>query len=988
MTGRAKRCAAWVLLGAAASPPLWAKDDPIEFARRLARRRYFDLAQEMVNQVEKDTRLSAAEKEAIPFARAEVLLEQAQAETDLKKARDTIDASVKLLKDFIRDHAKHPLAQEAQINIGVLQNQKAKRLSLALRVADDAARREELLRDARQTYGEVETYYRDLLNVYKAKDLENPENGYPYMDAIIEMTRTQLEHARLTGLDGDERNRILNDALKTLTEFLFEWGQTGKAFEAMWIAGQCYGDLGTVDRAESYLLQASVGLFKKLKDAGKEQDDYYLGIIRGATLSLAQLFTRIGKQKEAIAAIDEAFARDKGLERDPLGPEFKLEKAEALFTSGNAVQAKALNAAVLKSDPDGYWGYRARQQSKRWVSNPKAKISPEDLMNAAEASLDKDQWVPAIQSLRRCIELSVSPDEKKKFAVSASYKIGHCWLKLGRSYEAACAFETVYTQYPESEFAPKACIEAIRCYANEFNVSGDKRDEDAKDRVTAVMLQKWRDRPEARNLALVRADKIEKDARDADRQANRAEKPDEKAKFSKQAADLFHQAADLYLQVPADAEAYETSLLMGGNCQLKEGLSKWAVDSKSDASKAAVKTCLLKAEETYKKLLARLNDPKVPAPTEPDLKKRREDLRFFSTRQLANVYKHEAVARHEDCVRFLDDCAKALPPADERLGRILGEKVQSLIALKRLREAVQVVDMMFERYPDSPALPPAAKSVGIALDRATQELIDAKKGDPATEATLRENMKKVSQYYLKWVTDGPTAGMRVTVQEVAQVADRLFLNARRLNGIPDTVVSFLDLKGRVVKDRRPFQEAAFVHALLVEGKVGNPTEKEKIEMMTRLARCYSFFAANAQDWLKAKAQYNDIVETFKLVGKTGTLNGGVLQQHPELLRLYLELGHTFCELGRAGQKFQYENAMTVFANVAQVAPPQSELWWFGKYMLLAILFERGNPQDITSAKIGLKNLGDNYPGYDEGKFGMKQRFLDLKQKMDAVAGSK
>lgn len=970
MSSLSKRSAALVLLALASAPAAWAKDDPVEFARRLARRRYFDLAQEVVDLLEKDTRASAADKEAIPFARAEVLLEQAQAETDLKKALEVIDGSVGLLKKFLKDRPNHPLANDAQINVGWLQNQKAKRLSLALRNEENPARRDEHLRGARQTYAEVEAYYRDLINVLKAKDLEKPENGYPYMDAVIELGRTQLEHAKLPGLDGDERGRTLEDARKMLSEFLFEWGQTGKSFEAMWVMGQIYGEQGTLDRAESHLRQASAGLFQKLKEGGREQDEYYLGVVRGASLSLAQLLNRAGKQKEAVAAIDEAFARDKGLERDGMGYQLKLEKAQALFDSGNAVEAKKLNTQVLKADPEGYFGYLAREQAKRWTSGPRARSTAEDLMNAAEASIDKEQWIAALQSLRRCVELAVTNDDKEKHHPAAYYKMGNCWLKLNRPYEAAFAFENVYRGFPKNPLSPQACYESIRCYANEYNVSGDKRDEDAKDQISTVLRQNWPNHPAARNIAYLQAEKIEK-------QAQKSEKPEDKAK-------LYRQAAELYLQVREDAEAYENALISAGYCYYREALAKWTLDSKSDASKAEVRSRLLESEKAFKKFLARLDDPKVAAPAEPELKKRREDLRFTAYRQLANIYKHDAVSRSEDCLKFLDDCAKTLPPQDERLARILGDKVPPLLALKRPTAAIQVVDMMFEKFQDSPALPPAAKSVGIALDNATEELIKQKKeGDPA----VRENMKKISQYYLKWVTDGPTAGMKITVQEVAQVADRLYLYAKRMNGLGDTVVSFLDLKGRMLKERRPFQEAAFVHALLVEGKMGRLPEKEQIELMTRLARCYSFIANNAQDWLKAKAQYKEIVDTFKLEANN-RLNVQVLQQHPELLHIYAELGHSFCELGRNGQKFQFDNAMTVFGNVISGTQPMSEPWWFGKYMMLAILFERGQQQDITTARIGLDNLEKNYPGYDEGKFGMKERFLGLKQKLGAVTGGK
>ena len=39
--------------------------------------------------------------------------------------------------------------------------------------------------------------------------------------------------------------------------------------------------------------------------------------------------------------------------------------------------------------------------------------------------------------------------------------------------------------------APKACYEAVRCYNAEFAVSGDKRDDDQKERFLSLLANQW-----------------------------------------------------------------------------------------------------------------------------------------------------------------------------------------------------------------------------------------------------------------------------------------------------------------------------------------------------------------------------------------------------------------------------------------------------------------------------------------------------------------
>ena len=42
--------------------------------------------------------------------------------------------------------------------------------------------------------------------------------------------------------------------------------------------------------------------------------------------------------------------------------------------------------------------------------------------------------------------------------------------------------------------------------------------------------------------------------------------------------------------------------------------------------------------------------------------------------------------------------------------------------------------------------------------------------------------------------------------------------------------------------------------------------------------------------------------------------------------------------------------------------------------------------DLNLARIGLENLERSYPGYDDGKFGMKERFQALKRDIEGAGG--
>ncbi|MBV8879852.1 MAG: hypothetical protein JO332_07820, partial [Planctomycetaceae bacterium] len=349
------------------------------------------------------------------------------------------------------------------------------------------------------------------------------------------------------------------------------------------------------------------------------------------------------------------------------------------------------------------------------------------------------------------------------------------------------------------------------------------------------------------------------------------------------------------------------------------------------------------------------------------------------------IYMHEAVGKTKEALEFLTKTAKDIPPDDERIAKIWATQIQAYLGLKQTDEAVKILDMMFDKFPDVPAIARACKSVAIKLDEQVIEMTKAK----ADQAKINEHLKKISRYYAKWLNLAPALNMRITMQDVLSVAETLYMIAKQINGLDENIISFLDLKGKPIVDRQYFLDAAYVHALLTEGKVGKLPDRDKIVLMTRLARCYSFIAQDADGWNKAKDQYENIVKAYKLVTASGVLDGNVLGQHRELLGVYVEEGYVFAELGKkdAKLKFQFDNASTVFSNVLRVVQGNSEPWWQSKYMVLQVLFDRGAESDVKLAKVGLENLERTNPTFDDDKYGMKTKFNELKKQINQVMGS-
>ena len=222
--------------------------------------------------------------------------------------------------------------------------------------------------------------------------------------------------------------------------------------------------------------------------------------------------------------------------------------------------------------------------------------------------------------------------------------------------------------------------------------------------------------------------------------------------------------------------------------------------------------------------------------------------------------------------------------------------------------------------------------------------------------------------------------------ELVEAADSLYHSARRLNDFGDEVVSFMDLNGKGVPLRRPWEAAASVHGMLLGLRRADFDAKDRLVAEIRLARCLAFFASDLKEWERAKTQYDSIVQGYKMVDAAGKLDVAVLQAQTSLLPIYVELGEIYLELGKRGQKFRFENALAIFTNVARATLAGSGPWWHSKYRMISSLYERGDAGDIKLAVVLLDNLERNNPGFDGGKFGMNERFTDLGKKIRAVAG--
>jgi tetratricopeptide (TPR) repeat protein len=951
--GPARRwCAAGILLLA---NPARAEEGDLEFARAMACRGWYDLADEACRQIAASPRTHEHTRSAIPIVQAEIWSAQADTEPDLAKAQELIDRAVKLYDAFHRQSPKHPLAVDARVNGGWLRSRKAQFLLAAARVEADPAKQAALRKTALDGYAEVETFYRECIRDWRDVGPQSPANlQNALMISRLELARTGLDHARASGLQETERRQKLDEAIRLLVDFQFDYGDHASSFEALKLEGECHAERGDIQKAEQKI-RAAMGLRQRLLEYNIIPNGEHLRVIRGASIALVKILARAGMTGEAIAAADRSFKDDPAFEKDVMGPWMKLEKADALFRSGQVANANALAKQIIDADPNSGVAFAVRDRQRSWIAiavSGKIKVAPDLFVVAADLSMERRRWHDALQDLRACVDHCATSTDRDTYAPSAYYRMGQCFMEMRRYPEAAVAFEKVFLHHPQHELAPKACFEAICSLSLEIESTKGKQADALQDRFLKILSERWPNHIHAKDAPYFFGVKQEN-------------------------AKAYRKAADFYLQVGENAKTFDRAQVRAAHCLYTDAAAKWAKDSKPPSAQTDVRETLRKAED----ILTRFFDRVAKLETtlkDADLLRLRNALIFSARQQLISICLHEAVGKFDIALKLIDETIKTISPQDERLARLWEHQIRALLGLNRLDDAVAILDRMCRRFPDGRAIAQASKSVAVKLDTVTTEMIE-NKGDPAA---INENLKRIGTCYAKWLDEGPSAGLPVTIQDVVFVSKRLYLIAKRLNQFDDHVISYLDLKGRPLPEPRYWREAAFVHAMLAEGKVGNLPDDLRVPLLIRLARCYSFLG----EWEKAKDDYTEIVKVTKLIDDKGALNATALRGSPDLLAAYLELGGVYRALAlkQRQNRFQFGNALTVFNNVLGTEAA-TEPWWRAKHMALLTLFDRGTSDDANRVKVGLENLERNHPQFDCGKYGLKEKFIELKRKIQRVS---
>ncbi|GAB4136374.1 MAG: hypothetical protein Tsb009_03380 [Planctomycetaceae bacterium] len=252
------------LLSVFLNAALFADEPVFEFVEGLRNRGYFDTADEYLDQVEKDPRISPEVKKQIPYERAVTLRRGVRAVKSAKLQHQQLDRAAAYLEQFIKANPNHPLAGKAKTDRGRIFFTKAEVNVIELQGPANAERKAEIKKQGLEYIAKARAEFRsahdDYEKVWKSFPVFIPETEVEKRKARrqaeanlafakIDLAKTDYLEAHLHPRKSKEFRDLLTAAFKKFDAIHTSYRSMGYGLYARMWQGKCFEEQGEIGRA-------------------------------------------------------------------------------------------------------------------------------------------------------------------------------------------------------------------------------------------------------------------------------------------------------------------------------------------------------------------------------------------------------------------------------------------------------------------------------------------------------------------------------------------------------------------------------------------------------------------------------------------------------------------------------------------------------------------------------------------------------------------
>jgi tetratricopeptide (TPR) repeat protein len=912
------------------------KDD-YEFARALNASGYDDLAQKILDALERKSGSGGEDALRANVIRFDLLQAQAERTQDPLKAAKLLGEVVTAKEAFVKDHAGTLAADEVLDGLPDLYRRVAELIAAAVSSGENTPEKEELRNSGRQMFDRAVSAVQSQIETLKARKLEqdplspNPDLERQYMIATYNYARTRYWQAVLLGPTSDLRQLVLESALKVLADFELDFSDQIICYEGYIYEGLCHKELQQPDKAiESF--EASISLREMYAKQGNvyEMPPEAVDIVSSAVLQKMLIQAETGDHAGAAATANDFFASVPDPFHSLRGLAVLAQQAEAYKAQGDDKSVEEVANKLVKEDPHGPAGALGRELLQGGGGG--SSLGASDTMKLAEAAADRGDLDRAVQLCQEVVG-SARGEAQHDLGSRAGLTLGAVLAKQKQMHEAVVAWDSAAQRFPKGKDAPECLWRAVNGFI-ELQEEAPSYFKDAVRERMATLVKTYPQSSYASKAAIIEGAQLE------------AEKK-------------FAEAAAIYERVTPGSAAYEEAMYRAGNAW-----SRMAQAAVKGGNSAEATQAVAQAEAKLKK--AR-EDLEAAAGKTLDIaqQERLRGMAFGARVSLANLYLVEGVNRAADVPPLFERVESDFPDDQAKIATAGNFRLKAMLKLGKTDEAMRLLDNLIAKDPEGRGVGSGASTLAQALD-ARGAALRAKDSRSSEAVSL---WRKAASYYVIGVRGQLEGSEAMRVEDLEMIANRLFALALVFGDVPDDVQSFVDNAGGARPDPNQLEQAVRIYEAVLPL---TPSYRTRIS----LARALGFLGR----WQDAASHYSELFAQQRFADlNSNTIDPDALRAKPELIFALLEWGVVERELGnRESDNSRKNRAASIFGTLVANTTPGTDLWWKSKFYQIQALSDRG---DYETADVAVRQIERDYPDFDGGKLRLEEKFRALQQEL-------
>jgi tetratricopeptide (TPR) repeat protein len=475
---------------AAGNAPAVAGEDArtaVQFLKDLRDRGLDDLALDFIRLLKDDARLPAKVKDILDYEEGRTLIDEATRTGDLVLRDELLRDAAAKLEGFAKAHPTLMQAREAQVHMGKLLLQRGHTAMLLSEDAQDAAKKEAKIAEARAVFNQARDAYGKTIEPLKAAleklkgfiekdDPRAAERDATYntlLDAKLQQAVADYELAETFPAGSPERAKSLKEAFAQFEAVHKSHREQWAGLAARMWQGKCFEEQGEIG--------AAIAIYKELMGHADP-------LLRKLQSHVGYFYiVALGKRKQYPLAADEAarwisfynrkeervssqglgvlteYAKDLDAQMNEISTNERPRAVKLIVDSASQVVRYA--SPYKKEALDLLKKYKPTAALK---AEDITRISYDDAMNQASEAIGSQDWQKAILLFRAAIR-KADPARNVEKANLARYNLAFCYYKNNQFYEAEVLAEHLARRYPQGGLSAKATEIAMQSLADAYN---------------------------------------------------------------------------------------------------------------------------------------------------------------------------------------------------------------------------------------------------------------------------------------------------------------------------------------------------------------------------------------------------------------------------------------------------------------------------------------------------------------------------------------